>query len=726
MQSVRARTLAAAAARWRLPRERSQEQQHKQNNRAEQQMRRSRGCAVAWAVAAAWLALGASASGSADAGNEVSPCTQLLAPIVSGAKALEQHLAQCEAQLGPLRKAARACDESGALEGNELAELRTRARRLEDEAASSASRVSSSIKRVANCERNATQLALLAQTYRAKNGALKTEVERALGLVEYEQSTSAELNAALGEARASLAAEQAALAALRASPLHERAEAEERRAGELEGKAAALRRELEAARARAEQAELSLGAAQAALEAGRKELVASRGELAVREQLTVELGETNARLEERASQLSAELRAAQARLDDLGSQHLSAEQRLARLASEQERARAESERLQQQLATYKDKVDDPAIMDFFLKKAEWLQHPRVAGVDAALDKTMQLLRNPKLQPTHRALLEMQALLSASSQRLSSAVSDRERFGPWLSGFLSYGILLVPLAITLALLVRLRRCLSLSKLAMLMTLYNAVFCAVTLLGSLLLPRLRPAGVHAEADEAMAALRQQNLGAFEFLQIVLPLYFAFYLGCQLLMALKFSLAARCGCSLRVLAMLAGPLAVLVHYYLHVWLLAMRDQPPRQPALAWGAYSVVFFVEFFLLTCSPPGCAGGGGGGSSSSGSSSNISDNNNSSRTTPASPFTSDDEGRSRPLLGAHAKAEAEEGVTVEAAQLALAEAAQSAVLDLGADVMSHEEVQERACELVGAGKKKKKKSSRRTHSSDVENPECKDE
>jgi hypothetical protein len=701
-------------------------------------MRRWRGNAVVW-FAAVWLALGALASspwpvaataGSAAAGDdgaEVSRCTQLLAPILNGAKALEQHLAQCEAQLSPLRKAAKACDESGALAGNELAELRARARRLEDDAASSSSKASTAFKRAASCERNATQLALLAQAYRVKNGALKSEVERALGLVEYEQSASSELSASLGEARASLAAEQAALAELRASPVQARAEAGERRAGELEEEAAALRRELAAAEARAEQAELSLGAAQAALETGRQELVASRDELAVREQLALELGATNARLEERGSQLSAELRSARARLDELGSQHLSAEQRIARLASEQERARAESELLQRQLATYKDKVDDPAIMDFFLKKAEWLQHPRFAGVDEALDKTMQLLRNPKLQPTHRALLEMQALLSASSQRLSSAVADRDRFGPWLSGFLSYGILLVPLAITLALLVRMQRCLSLSKLAMLMTLYNAIFCAVMIGGSLLLPWLRPAGVRAEAGEAMAAFREQNLGAFEFLQIVLPLYFAFYLGCQLLMALKFSLAARCRCSLRVLAMLAGPLAVLVHYYLHVWLLAMRDEPPRQPVLAWGAYSAVFFVEFFLLTCSPPASAGGGGsggGGGSSSSSSSNSSSKN--CRTGPANPGESDDEGRFRPLLEGHAKAAGEDGVSVEAAQLAFAEAAQSAVLDLGADVMSPEEVQERASELVGGGRKKKKKSSRRAHSSDVENPESKDE
>lgn len=184
--------------------------------------------------------------------------------------------------------------------------------------------------------------------------------------------------------------------------------------------------------------------------------------------------------------------------------------------------------------------------------------------------------------------ELTALLELSSKSLTKMVGKPE-MSPVVSGLLTYGLLLIPLTLSMCLLVRVKRRLSLAKLTTWMTLYNVLFCGAAF------------GLSFVAkDEPMSALRQHNEETYEFLQLFLGLAYTFYYTClQLLTVNQCVFANRCALGTRQILQIGLPSLIAFHYYQTVWVLAMKDKPPVIEREDWAYYAVAFTLIFISLT-------------------------------------------------------------------------------------------------------------------------------
>jgi hypothetical protein len=257
--------------------------------------------------------------------------------------------------------------------------------------------------------------------------------------------------------------------------------------------------------------------------------------------------------------------------------------------SEKERAaNAQARRAEMLYHEYKSKADDPDLFDAVVKKAEWLKNPHLVGVDAAYNKGLHLI-GPGLTSTQMALIEMQAMLKTSSEHLTSMVGKPE-LSPIMSGVLTYGILLIPLIVSLLVVVRLRNTVSLEKAAMWMTLYNALFCAF-LFGLYMWLGIEP----------LSALKSHHRSVYEFLQFAVAAGYVLYCVVVLLTTVKQVVFARCTVTLRAMLQCVLPVCVGVNYYLTAWVPAMLDTDKEHiEGKSWGVYALGFVLQLLLLTC------------------------------------------------------------------------------------------------------------------------------
>ena len=195
---------------------------------------------------------------------------------------------------------------------------------------------------------------------------------------------------------------------------------------------------------------------------------------------------------------------------------------------------------------------------------------------------------PKLNRTELVIKELTALLDLSSKSLTRMVGKPE-MSPVVSGLLTYGILLIPLTLSMCLVVRVKRRLSLAKLTTWMTLYNTLFCLAAFGLSFVVK-----------GEPMLALREHNEETYEFLQLLLGVAYTFYFTClQLLTVNQCVFANRCALGTRQVLQIGLPSLVAFHYYQTVWLLAMKDKPPVIEEEDWAYYAVAFTLIFISLT-------------------------------------------------------------------------------------------------------------------------------
>lgn len=593
---------------------------------------------------------------SADAGEEASDevvvlqsslqqCRALVGPLRDGAKALEAKLKTCGADVKESKQKYDALQEQVKLDMNELEDLRSRARKAMDSFSDKETDVARLERELRELKNNNTKLVQLGKHQRTQNKKLADERDEALALLEYEKSAAKDTVVAKDAALAEIESLKKQVKELMESDTHK---SNDNMREEIEG----LKSKLENSKSSSEEVQTKYTSTKNALDDARKELKKKSSELdstktrldeisakltsvqSAKDRLDVELDEKKALLEKTKSDL-----------ETVASEKSDAEDRASELAKKQAAAAEESERLKGEFLKYKEKVDDPALVDYFVKKAEWLKNPKVSGVDRAYEKTMKLL-GPKLEPTQEAILEMQSMLQASREKLSSAVGETED-SPILSGMLTYGILLIPFGISMCLLVRLKRCISLTKATMFMSMYNLIFSGLVFATSFFI----------EGEEPMATFREQNEQAFESLQIMLPIYYAFYMIFVVLLFLKLQVIMRCRCSLRVPLVLVIPIGVMIHYYRSAWVYAMHDKPPQLESVAWAAYAGAFLVHFGLITCCAP----------------------SNSSK-------ASDEEDMTLPLVS---KSKRAHGHLVAEAQ----ESKDGHIINVSADVMSPEEVSE---------------------------------
>mmetsp|Transcript_4192 Transcript_4192/g.7348 ORF Transcript_4192/g.7348 Transcript_4192/m.7348 type:complete len:659 (+) Transcript_4192:117-2093(+) len=562
-----------------------------------------------WALAAAtwWCAahgaLGDAVGASGDVGAlealqaQVTRCKEMMRPLKAGAKVLQSGLAQCERSLADAKKEVKHVQEVAHLEKNELEDLRVRNRDVEDGVSDKDLLIQQLRRKNEVLETNVTQLVKLGQGFRGKTKKLEVEVETALGHLEYERSILEEKSREISKLEKTIALLKSQLEGYEKGDLGVRNEELSNAKIKLEMELAAARGECKDGLAQAEKDRSALASEKeenAALAKALEEksaiyddLAHAHGELETKMEVEEE---KRSELSTKIEELDAELSRTKEQLSEVDHAKLTVEERAEELARKKKQADEESERLKELFESYKNKVDDPALVDYFVKKAEWLKHPKVEGVDTAYEKTLKLL-GPKLNPTHAAMLEMQAMLQSSTEKLRSAAP--EKYSPILNGILTYGIILVPMVITACLLIRLRNCIPLTKAVMLMVVYNMVFCVTLAVLSFVV----------ESGEPMIAFRNRNREAFEFVQILLPVYYIIYLFSHFLIILKYVIALRCKCSVRLFVMFIAPIFVMYHYYLTIWLPTMRDQVPEVVKFMWLGYSVVFALLFSGITCWPP---------------------------------------------------------------------------------------------------------------------------
>jgi len=538
----------------------------------------------------AFCVLGQGSDGNSDSDMQgaLQRCNMLLRPLTEGAKELQGKLSNCELNLGKVNASYEAFVEGTKLDKNELEALRSRVKEIEN-------KHSGSHMTKERLLRNITSLVKLGKTLHAQNKNLKVEIENALSLLEYEKSYSADLNETIKNKENEIQALRQRVAALEGGKVKQENNKLQKAMESMQSEITSMKSSsdeqqikltfVQSQLASKEQAYLAL---ESRMDTEDKELETAKEEVTTLKQ---ELEDSNEKYQKTASALvlaNSDLDRMKSKMENLLKERSSFEGRVSELSEKQSAARKESEKLKKLFEQYKEKVDDPALVDYFIKKAEWLKHPYVEGVDTAYEKTLKLL-GPKLHPTQIALIEMQTLLQQSTEKLSDVVGKPE-YSPLLSGLLTYGLLLIPFGISIGFMVRLKRCISLTKMTILMTLYNTIFC--TLLFGL--------SFVVKEEEPLRSFRSHNEQSFEFVQIIISVYYVLYIGFTFLVILREALRLRCKLSVRVMLMLLIPYVVMYHYYVNVWLRAMRDQSPIITFEAWGLYGVGFTVQFLLLTC------------------------------------------------------------------------------------------------------------------------------
>eukprot|EP00850_Spirogloea_muscicola_P024177 SM000465S16653 [mRNA] locus=s465:6613:8513:- [translate_table: standard] len=153
-----------------------------------------------------------------------------------------------------------------------------------------------------------------------------------------------------------------------------------------------------------------------------------------------------------------------------------------------------------------------------------------------------------------------------------------------STIVSFTLLLIPLALVIFALERIRAIFSLQKVLLLANMYIAAYC-FTLLGAWFIIGYEP----------MKSLKQSSDANFIFLQLLQALAYSVYLLLQMLAA---CLACRKGTDIYVRAssgvQLFVALCVGLHYFVAVFQRAMRDQPPKITYMAYLTY----FISFTIL--------------------------------------------------------------------------------------------------------------------------------
>ncbi|GBG28349.1 Myosin heavy chain [Hondaea fermentalgiana] len=502
--------------------------------------------------------------------------------------ALEAKLKTCGAETQASEKRYNALQEQIRLDMNELKDLRERARHAEDSFSDKETDLAKLKRQLRDLRANNTKLVQLGKHLRAQNKKVADELDDALALLEIEKSSANDAKSAHDEAVAKVDTLEKQVQNLLSSET-------QKQVARLTREVEDLKQKLESAESARDDLERERDTAQTSLADTERDLRKTKSDLEDANERTKELIGDLSSLKTEKSRIEADLNdkaskldAAQSSVSELASQKDSAESRAAELSKKQEAAAAESERLKSEFLKYKEKVDDPALVDYFVKKAEWLKNPHVEGVDRAYEKTLKML-GPRLDPAQETLLEMQSMLQASREKLSSAVGETDD-SPFISGLLTYGILLIPFGLSLCLLVRLKRCISLTKATMFMSMYNLIFSALVFATSFA----------TDGEEPMAVFRERNETAFESLQIMLPIYYSIYLFFSLLLFAKAQINMRCRCSLRAPLLLVVPLSVLIHYYRAVWLPSMRDEKPKMESIYWAAYAGAFLLQFGLITC------------------------------------------------------------------------------------------------------------------------------
>jgi len=609
-------------------------------------------------------------------------CRKVLKPLREGASLLEKKLRVAEDALEVEKQETKRLREKLTLDANELEDLRKRTRKAEDEFMDKETSVAKLQSRIRALKRNNTQLVELGRKLRMSSKQAAKELDDALALLEYEKGEAEGAKQAHKEAEEKAQSLEEQMHALESTEVQKLNAELSKSVEEVKARNSDLKHELQKSEGKREQLEEDLEMKGKELDSMRETFDSKTKKLEQVQQedekLSEELERAQGKLQELENEVqdkSERVQLLQAQLDSISEEKKSAEGKVSELSEKQAAAERESEKLKKLFEQYKTKVDDPALVDYFIAKAEWLQNPKVEGVDQAYQKTMKVL-----EPTQIALLEMQALLQASTEKLGVAVSDEE-YSPLVSGLLTYGILFIPLALSLCLLVRLKRCISLTKLTMLCCMYNALFSA---------SMFAIATFIFNGEEPMAMFRKQNEEAFEFLQIVFPLYYGVYLLLSAIIGLKAAMVNfKCKCSLRAPLHLIIPLGIMVHYYQHVWVQAMFDKEPAIATEDWAAYACGFLVHFVLLTCCAP----------KNKPSSSKDSD--------------TDADSMSLPLLAPKGGEKPRHGHRVE--QLRVEKEESDAMIDVNADFLDPEDIAKSIsgfAESMGGGNKKKSKKKKK--------------
>jgi len=527
-------------------------------------------------------------------------CHSILKPLQDGAIELEEVLEACRKNVSINMANVKLLEEGKELEMNELLELRNRNSKIEDKFANKDASLEDLRFKIVTAERNSTQLAKLATTYRSRNAALNVDLETALALLEDEKEVSEKLRSSLKKLNDTTTVFKDEIRSYKRTPIavtNQNLKSENQNLtmelSKLREEVAVLKETVVRNHAIIKEEQVGSDRLESDLKRLKEQLERSKEELSVVSINLVDEREQGARngekLEDAMKQITI-LKSENLLLRDRSEQ---ARGTIDKLDEQQKLVHQESEALKSKLMAYKQKLDDPALFDVFMAKADFLKNRKANGVDFAYEKTMRYI-GPKLGPTHQAMLEMQQLVDSSSQRLTRALGKPE-YSPVLSGFLTYGVLLLPLVLSLIMLVRLKKCLSLVKTNMWMNTYNMLFCFVLFASSFWL---------GDRQEPMAALRQHNEQSFEFLQLVIPMYYGSYLLMGILLVLRNAFVLRCKSLTRVLLIVILPVAIMIHYYSNVWYLAMQDMPPVLTCNTWLYYGFMYLANcFFIIFGSPP---------------------------------------------------------------------------------------------------------------------------